>query len=189
MNVSQRIYCFHIMRWSFLAWKPSLNAKGPSVSLRSPIRGMGAVQNPWEVMGCSFPNPSLGWEGCSLLRWLASPVNTSAMCVLLGWHESFASSQSMKCQCQQQSEISPDRKGETKACNFSLPDILAIIILSHLLKTKWFLSCRKGQNVMVSVPLEELINFPGTVGNSVRNMALISSITWPGVRTLGWSVS
>lgn len=82
------------------------------------------------------------------------------MCVLLGWHESLASSQSMKCQCQQQSERSPDWKGETKACNFSLPDILAIIILSHLLKTKWFLSCRKGQNVVVSVPSEEVISFP-----------------------------
>lgn len=82
------------------------------------------------------------------------------MCVLLGWHESLASSQSMKYQCQQQSERSPDWKGETKACNFSLPDILAIIILSHLLKTKWFLSCRKGQNVVVSVPSEEVISFP-----------------------------
>ena len=111
------------------------------------------------------------------------------MCVLLGWHESLASSQSMKCQCQQQSEISPDWKGETKACNFSLPDILAIIILSHLLKTKWFLSCRKGQNVIVSVPLEELINILGTMGNSARSMTSISSITWTGVRTLGWSAS
>ena len=86
-------------------------------------------------------------------------------------------------------EISPDWKGETEACNFNLPDIPVIIILNHLLKTKSFLSCRKGQNVIVSVPLEELINILGTVGNSARSMTSVSSITWPGVRTLGWSGS
>ena len=109
--------------------------------------------------------------------------------VLMGWHESLALSQSMKYQCHQQSEISPDWKGETEACDFNLPDIPVIIILNRLLKTKWFLSCRKGQNVIVSVPSEELINILGTVGNSVRSMTSIISITWPGVRTLGWSVS
>lgn len=50
MNVSQRIYCFHIMRWNFLAWKSSLNTKCPFtlVRLRSLIGGMGDFQNPWE---------------------------------------------------------------------------------------------------------------------------------------------
>lgn len=56
-------------------------------------------------------------------------------------------------------EAGPDGKGETKAGNFTVPDTAAIIILSHLLKTKWFLSCRKGQSVTVSVPSEESINF------------------------------
>lgn len=95
----------------------------------------------------------------------------------------------MKCQCHQQSEIGPDCKGETKACDFNLPDIAAIIILSHLLKTKWFLSCRKGQNVIVSVPSEEVINFLEQWETVARNMTLICSLMWPGVRTLGWFVS
>lgn len=29
MNISQTIYCFHVMRWNFLAWKPPLNTKCP----------------------------------------------------------------------------------------------------------------------------------------------------------------
>lgn len=124
------------------------------------------------------------WAG-----WLTSPANVK--CSVYCWTGMcpFPSSWSMKCQCHQWSEIGPDWKSEAKACNFNSPDIAAIIILSHLLKTKWYLSCRKGQNATVSVPLEELINFLEQRATVVRNMILISSITSPGVRTLGWSVS
>lgn len=152
------------------------------------IRGIGAVQNLWEVMGCSFANCSLGWEGCSLLlRWLTD-VTSQHKCYAWYW---WAGVSPLHRPNPWNVNVTWDKswlKGWDKACNFSLPDILAIIILSHLLKTKWFLSCRKGQNVIVSVPSASW-SFSLEQWETVRNMALISSITWPGVRTLGWSVS
>lgn len=75
--------------------------------------------------------------------------------------------------------MGPEWKGETKACNFNLPDIVAIIILGHLLKTKWSLSCERAE--CDQCPIGKVDRFPGTVARNMSDQ--LSHLS--RVRTLG----
>lgn len=114
----------------------------------------------WEEVGCGFPDCSLANDRAVFLPWdgPASPVKLSAtygtvrLAFCLLYHPNTWNSNVIN------SLKSWLRGVGQSPWNFNLPEITAIMRSNHLLKIKWFLFCRKGQNVIMSVPLEGLLN-------------------------------